>query len=250
MPQTSGFKSPAETEYEAAKRGYKIRISWGCLGDCAYCVTRYAEKRLESKPIDAVLNEFQRGLDAGITSFFFTGGDTGAYGLDRGTSIVQLLRRVFALPGNYTVHFHDFGVQWLISQFSQLLPIFQANPHKLGCFCFPIQSGSNRILRRMHRSYAAEAIYATLLPLKAQVPTMKIGTHFIVGFPGETEADFQQTQQMLRDIPFDFVEVYRYKDHARANSNAYPNKVPKEIILQRNAMLDQIFRDKFFSHQS
>ncbi len=70
------------------------------------------------------------------------------------------------------------------------------------------------------------------------------GTHFVVGFPGETEDDFAQSSQMLRDIPFDFVEVYRYKDHNRADSHAYSNKVPQNVICERNAPLDQIFAEK------
>jgi MiaB/RimO family radical SAM methylthiotransferase len=241
----SGFKSPAEIKYEEAKKGYKIRINWGCLGRCAYCVTRFAEKTLTSKPLDEILRSFQQGLDAGYTSFLFTGGDTGGYGLDLGTSIVNLLEHIFANPGNYTVNFHDFGVQWLCSNFSKLLPVFQANQDKLGCFCFPIQSGSNRILRLMRRSYTAEMLYAVLLPLKHFVPSIKIGTHFIVGFPGETDEDFELSAQMLREIPFDFVEVYRYADHTKADSTSLPNKVSPEVILQRNATLEDIFRKKF-----
>jgi len=247
MPQAAGFKSPAEINYEAAKKGYKIRINWGCLGRCAYCVTRFAEKTLKSKHISEILCEFQQGLDAGFTTFFLTGGDTGAYGLDLGTSIVDLLQQIFAIPGNYTIHFHDFGVHWLCSNFVKLLPLLQANQDKLGCFCFPIQSGSDRILRLMRRSYSAEMLYATLLPLKSLVPSLKLGTHFIVGFPGEADDDFQRTAQLLRDLPFDFVEVYRYKDHVRADSRTLPNKVPDDVILQRNAHLDQIFREKFAS---
>jgi len=245
LPRQVGFKSPAELEYQAAKRGYKIRLDWGCLGNCSYCVTRLAEGHLMSKTEDQVVHEFQQGVDAGFTSFFLTGGDAGAYGIDLGSSIVALLKRILEIPREYVIHFHDFGVQWLIQYFSALLPLFQNHCEKLGCFCFPAQSGSNRILKLMRRPYTAEAVYATFRAVKQLVPSIKIGTHFIVGFPGETEDDFQQIAQMLREIPFDFVEIYRYKDHDRADSCAFANKIPRDTILERNAILDQIFREKF-----
>lgn len=244
LPRTSGFKSPAEVEYEAAKRGYKIRINWGCLGNCSYCVTRLAEGHLTSKAEDKVLTEFQQGLDAGFTSFFLTGGDAGAYGLDFGSSIVGLLAKILEIPGKYTLHFHDFGMQWLIRYFSELLSLFQRHREKLGCFCFPIQSGSNRILELMRRPYTVEDVVSSLLALKKEIPTIKIGTHFIVGFPGESEEDFRQTTHLLKEIPFDFLEVYRYKDHDRADSHVFSHKVSWNVICERNAILDNIFWEK------
>ncbi len=248
LPLPKGFKSPAQCQYEAAKRGFKIRIDWGCLGNCAYCVTRLAEGSLRSKSIELVLNELKRGLEAGSSSFFFTGGDAGAYGLDVGSSIVNLLSKILAIEGHFVIHFHDFGIQWLLRYLNELLPLFQANVDKLGCFCFPIQSGSNRILKLMRRPYTKEEIYSTLHRLKLVIPTLKIGTHFIVGFPGESEADFQQTIHMIRDLPFDFIEVYRYADHERADSNDFAEKVPAHQIIVRNEILDQIFQEKI-SHQ-
>jgi threonylcarbamoyladenosine tRNA methylthiotransferase CDKAL1 len=245
LPRQVGFKSPAELEYQAAKRGYKIRVDWGCLGNCSYCVTRLAEGHLTSKAEDQVVHEFQQGIDAGFRLFFLTGGDAGAYGIDLGSSIVALLKRILEIPGEYVIHFHDFGVQWLIKYFPALLPVFQSHSEKLGCFCFPVQSGSNRILKLMRRPYTSEEVFKTLMQLKKLVPSIKIGTHFIVGFPGETEDDFQLTTHMLREISFDFVEVYRYKDHDRADSHAFSNKVPRDKILGRNAILDQIFQEKF-----
>jgi MiaB/RimO family radical SAM methylthiotransferase len=225
--------TPARDEYEHAKEGFKIRISYGCLSNCAYCVTKLAEKHLSSKSLEVIQHEFEIGLAQHLDSFFVTGGDTGAYGLDMNSSIVNLLKMFFSYPNSYRIHFHDFGVQWLHRYISELIPIFKSNQQKLGCACFPIQSGSDHILKLMRRPYSIVDIQKDLLSLKKEVPSFKIGTHIIVGFPGETEADFQATLDLLQNIPFDFLNVFLYTDHIRADSFHFSLKVPIDEIKNR-----------------
>ena len=242
-------KTKAQLQYEEAKKGYKIRINWGCLGNCAFCVTRYAEQKLLSKPLDTILTEFKNGLQKKHRTFFLTGGDTGAYGQDIQTNIVHLLQAMFQISGNYIFHFHDFGVHWFYRYKKELQQLFENNREHIGCFCLPIQSGSNRILKIMHRPYLIENIVETLIKFKQAIPEIMIGTHFITGFPGETEQDFQQSVQVVQQLPLDFCNVFPYTDHASAESYHFPDKVPEEIILQRYQILFQTFEAKIENSQ-
>jgi MiaB/RimO family radical SAM methylthiotransferase len=238
-------RTTGQEMYDNAKLGFKIRINWGCMGNCSYCVTKFAEQSLVSKPMDIILHEFQDGLQNGHTSFFFTGGDSGAYGLDCGTTIVQLLEAIFAIPGEYKIHFQDFGIHWLHKFFSELLPLFEQNRHRLGAFCFPIQSGSPKILSAMRRSTNIGSIPEILSTLKAKVPTIQIGTHLIVGFPGETETDFDQTVELVKNIPLDFCNIFQYTDHVRADSHHFPDKIPDSISSSRARKLFLTFQQAY-----
>ncbi len=234
----------ARREYDWAKQGFKIRVNEGCLGNCAYCVTRLATKELQSKPLELILREFQSGLDKGIESFFFTGGDSGAYGIDLGITILHLLQEVLKAPGRFKIHFHDFGVHWLIKHLEELIPIFEAHPEKLGCFNFPVQSGSDKILNLMRRPYTAAVAQRTLQILKQKIPSIKIGTHFIAGFPGETEEDFLLSVDFIKNAPLDFFMTFPYADHALADSYLYHDKVPESVIQTRYKRLLKVFEDK------
>ena len=126
----------------------------------------------------------------------------------------------------------------------QLLPLFQTQGVHIGSFIFPIQSGSDSILKAMNRPYRIQAVYDVISKLKSLVPDIKIGTHFIVGFPGKSEADFAQTQEIVRLLPFNFVVVFRYSQNPRADSFKFPGKIPAEIIDQRAIELQAIFNQK------
>jgi MiaB/RimO family radical SAM methylthiotransferase len=241
-------KGDARDQYDRARLGYKIRINWGCVGNCSYCVTKLATLGLKSKSIAEVVDEFKKGYEKGEKSFFITGGDTGAFGIDNGSSIVELLQEIFNFPGPYQLHFHDFGVHWLLKYFDELIPLFQTNADKLGCFNFPIQSGSNRILQLMRRPYKIEDVQEKLQILKSKVPQIRIGTHFIVGFPGETDEDFELSKRLVSLVPFDFLMVFEYTDHEKADSAKFPNKITSDIISQRYTTLFDFFEEKQQKH--
>jgi len=97
-------------EYDAAKNGFKVVISQGCLGECSYCVIREATGRLDSFPPEQIMEAVRRGVSKGEKTVMLMGGDTGAYGRDIGMGFHDLLRDVVAIPGDYRVFIHDFNV--------------------------------------------------------------------------------------------------------------------------------------------
>ncbi|MCK5031686.1 MAG: radical SAM protein, partial [Thermoplasmatales archaeon] len=175
---------------------YTIRISEGCLGNCSYCSIKRALGRFQSKPFDQCITEFKKGLDAGFSNFFITAEDTGAYGKDIGKTFVDLLDELTKIKGNYSIGILEINPVWLIQQIDSFEGIIKRG--KIKAINVPVQSGSNRILKLMHRYSNSEKIQDVLLRLKKAHPDLTLGTHVIVGFPTETEEEFKETLQLVK----------------------------------------------------
>ena len=212
---------------------FTLRVATGCLGNCSYCAVKFAVGELESKPIDALLNEFKSGLDQGFKHFVLIAGDVGCYGLDIGTSAIELLSELFAVEGSYKIIIKEFNAQWVVKYFQDLLKIFKENHEKIDYIVVPVQSASNRMLRLMKRPYTIEDVKTYLNIIKTEVPDLQISTHIMVGFPGETEEDFKESLEFIKEYEFPFVDIYAYDDRPNTAASQMDDKVPQKIISQR-----------------
>jgi len=208
---------------------YSIRILAGCLGECTYCAIRFAEGPLVSKPMDAILAEFNIGLARGNRNFCLIGTDVGAYGQDIGTDIVELLRNLLTRRQAYVIHLPEFHPRWLVRYRPDLMDIFAGARDKIGSIILPIESGSDRVLQRMQRRYTAAEAKECLLDLREYLPGVGIFTHVLVGFPGESDDDFDQTVRLLKEAPFDEIAVYKYEGRPRIEAEQMPDKVPDAV---------------------
>jgi len=212
---------------------YNIRIAHGCLCACTFCATRFATGKLKSKPEDRIIEEFRTGLRAGYKIFQLVNEDTGCYGLDINTTLPNLLKRILAIEGDYQLVLIDFNPQWIIKYYDELLPIFLKHRGKARELFVSLQSGSNRILKAMGRSYDIEPLKNKLINLRKQVPEIMLRTTALIGFPGETEEDFEMTKKAVQDIGFSEVEVDKYEDRLGNASSVMKDKIPQEIIDRR-----------------
>jgi len=212
---------------------FTLRIATGCLGNCSYCAVKFAVGKLESKPIDEILNEFKSGLNQGFKNFVLIAGDVGCYGVDIGTSVVELLSKLFAVEGSYKIIIKEFNAQWVVKYFQDLLKIFKENYEKIDYIVIPVQSASNRLLRLMKRPYTIEDVKTYLNIIKTEVPQLQISTHIMVGFPGETEEDFKESVDFIKQYEFPFVDIYAYDERPNTAASRMDNKVPQKIIDQR-----------------
>lgn len=212
---------------------FTLRVATGCLGNCSYCAVKFAVGELESKPIDALLNEFKSGLDQGFKHFVLIAGDVGCYGVDIGTSAIELLSELFAVEGSYKIIIKEFNAQWVVKYFQDLLKIFKENYEKIDYIVVPVQSASNRLLRLMKRPYTIEDVKTYLNIIKTEVPDLQISTHIMVGFPGETEEDFKESLEFIKEYEFPFVDIYAYDDRPNTAASQMDDKVPQKIINQR-----------------
>jgi MiaB/RimO family radical SAM methylthiotransferase len=219
-----------------------LRVSKGCLGKCSYCVIRSATGILQSRQPQDVIGEFRKGLEAGHKVFYITAEDSGAYGLDIATTSLALLKEIFEAgkDRDFKLIVTNFNAQWFAKYYLLLEPLFLANRDKMLYLQVPIQSGSNRILRLMNRPYDIDEVSGYLERLQSKAPSLNIATDIIVGFPQETEEDFEETRKLLRRIRFSFAEIFAYEDRPNTAAAAIKDKVPAGTIDRRKFELLRI----------
>jgi tRNA A37 methylthiotransferase MiaB len=237
-----GLKKQLRGPIEPFDNVYCIRIAHGCLGECSYCAIKFAAGPLRSKPLDAVLSEFDAGLKDGYKLFNIIAGDIGPYGQDIGTNIVDLFKGLLQRDGCYKHILTDINPSYFIYYAPQLTKLFAANSKKIMLCKMPIQSGSERILKLMRRGHTAHEAMNWFRRLRDAAPDIMIATHVLVGFPGETEDDFEDTLSFLRAIRFDLIDVYPYSDRPRIESREFAGKVPDTVKAERISRLRREFR--------
>ncbi|MFC1633973.1 radical SAM protein [Planctomycetota bacterium] len=211
----------------AQEDAYSIRILNGCPGECSYCAIKFAEGPLVSKLLEVVLAEFDAGLASKHQNIFLIGTDVGAYGQDVGTNITVLLQNMLAREGEYVLHLPEFHPRWFIQYQKELVDLFVTAGDKIGSIILPIESGSERILQLMRREHTAAKAKECMLSLKKALTRIRIYTHILVGFPGESEQDFDDTIRFLHEVPFDEVAVYMYEARPNVEAEQLPDKVPE-----------------------
>ena len=215
------------------KKTWNIRIAEGCLGNCSYCALRFAAGRVKSKSLDIIAQEFKNGVQQGEKTFALINTDVGSYGQDIGTNFAELMERIFAIDGQYQIRIIDFNPRWLIQYYNKLFQLFRKNKEKIAYLSMPVQSASNRILGLMRRPYKIEDIQSCFRDLKKHIPELVINTHFIIGFPGETEQDFAQTLRFAQSFDFGRISIHPYNDRPGTEASRLPEKVPDEIKFKR-----------------
>ncbi len=218
-----------------------VNIMQGCDNFCAYCIVPYVRGRQKSRDADAVLAECRALLERGAREITLLGQNVNAYGLDlpgrpgKGRSAFgELLYRVAALPGLsrlrfVTPHPKDMGPD-MGDAFAEL-PVLAPRLH------LPLQSGSDEILRRMGRKYDTARFLALVEGLRAARPEMHFSTDIIVGFPGETEAQFEETLAFMEQVGFAGSFSFAYSDRPGTRASLLPGKLDKETKFARLARL-------------
>lgn len=212
---------------------YFIKVSEGCLGNCSYCAIKYSIGKLKSKPIDKIIDEFESGLEKDYRIFKLTSDDIGGYGIDIGTNIIELLKKIFEHKGHYSIIIHNFNPNFLIKYYDELLPIIKENHEKVGHIDIPIQSGSDKILKLMKRPYKIKRVEKCLLNSKESVKGLKITTQIMVGFPSESKEDFEKTVDLIKRVRFYDITISKYSDRPRTKSSKMRNKISEKIKIWR-----------------
>jgi tRNA A37 methylthiotransferase MiaB len=222
-------------------RIFTVRVGTGCLGDCTYCAIKYAAGPLVSKPLDAIEDDFREGLGRHYSVFRLVAGDVGCYGQDIGLSVVDLLTRIFARGERFTLIWDDFSPRWFVMYFEALEPLIRANADRIGYIGLPIQSGSERILRAMMRGHTVRQFEDSMARLRSGVPDLQVTTHVIVGFPGETDEDFDDTLRLLKRVAFQHIIAYKYSDRPYTIASGMTPKVDNDCINRRLRTLRREF---------
>jgi tRNA-2-methylthio-N6-dimethylallyladenosine synthase len=216
-----------------------VTIMQGCDNFCTFCVVPYVRGRETSRPPGAIADEIAAFLAAGGKEVTLLGQNVNSYGrsLPEPLTFPQLLRRLNRLPGLHrlrfaTSHPRDLSPE-LINTFGEL-PALCEHLH------LPVQSGANRILRRMNRGYTREHYLEKVASLRQACPGIALSTDLIVGFPGETEADLAQTLDLMRETGFDQAFSFKYSPRPQTRAATFPDQVPEDVKADRLARLQAL----------
>jgi tRNA A37 methylthiotransferase MiaB len=231
----------AQSLVEPVRNRCDIRVASGCLGECSYCAIRFAVGPLRSKPLETILAEFDHALGNSFRHFRIIAGDVGPYGQDIGTDICELFRKFFQRREEFKLTVRSINPKWFIRHFEELACLFADNREKINYLSIPVQSGNDRILELMQRQHKASRAKDCLLALREKCPDITLDTQVIVGFPSETDRDFADTLQFLKEVNFDRLLIYPYADRPHTAASKMQAKVSGEVIQDRISQLRRKF---------
>lgn len=225
------FDKNSSLSLEFLSKQFNVRVSWGCVGNCSYCAIKKAVGEYKSKPLKECVVEFKKGLKQGYKEFLLLADNIGAYGVDIDSSFPELLEKITNIPGDYRIYIHGFDPAWLVKYIDELEDIFKTG--KIVNLDIPIQSGSSRILRSMNRYSDVKTVKDIFLRLKQKFPEITIGTQIIVGFPTETDEDFEKTLSFVTECGFDTAIFLPFSSRFGAKADSMSGKLSKKEIEVR-----------------
>ncbi len=222
-----------ELDYVGATRDDKVKayvsIIRGCDKYCTYCVVPYTRGPEVSRQPDSIIEECKKLADSGYKEVTLLGQNVNSYGKDKpewNTLFHDLLAKIDAIPGIERIRFmtsHPVDITQELMEAIRDLPSLCEFVH------FPLQAGSNRILKKMHRIYTKEEYFEKVFKLREIVPNVALGTDIIIGFPTETDSDFEETYKALEEIEYDVAFLFAYSPRKGTPAMRWRDDIPEEV---------------------
>jgi len=215
-----------------------VTISRGCNNFCTYCIVPYTRGPERPRPYSEILKEVASKVQHGSREITLLGQNVNSY-RDGEIDFPRLLQRVSEIDGLFRIRFltsHPKDIS------DQLFEIMRSSPKICPHLHLPLQSGSNRILEKMNRKYTREQYLQIVQKARAQIPDLALTTDVLVGFPGETEADFEQTCALLEEIRFDDAFTYYFSPRKGTKAAEMKEQIPKPERLERLRRLIELQR--------
>ena len=211
-----------------------IKVQDGCNQFCSYCIIPYARGRVRSRQLNQVLSEIAALAKKGYKEVVLTGIHLSSYGTDTGDSLLHLIEEVHGIPGIERIRLGSLEPKIVTEAFAKRLSeLDKVCPH----FHLSLQSGCDATLQRMNRKYTCAEYEEGCRLLRQYFDNPAITTDVIVGFPGETEAEFAQTKEFLERIHFYEMHIFKYSKRQGTRAAQMENQVPEEIKTERSAQL-------------
>lgn len=217
-----------------AKRLYKhksfVNIMFGCNNFCTYCIVPYTRGRERSRQPEDILDEVKRLVDDGVREVTLLGQNVNSYQGQGGVDFADLIYRLNQVEGLERIRFMTSHPKDLSDK---LIQAYKDCSKLCNYIHLPVQSGSSRVLDRMNRKYTREDYLELIRKLKTAVPDITISTDIIVGFPGETEEDFQDTLSLVKEVEYDSAFTFLYSIRKGTPAEHYPDQIPEDVKHER-----------------
>lgn len=209
-----------------------VNIMFGCNNFCSYCIVPYVRGRERSRKPEDIIKEIEKLVSEGVVEIMLLGQNVNSYGktLDNPISFAELLRRVTKVDGLNRIRFMTSHPKDLSDE---LIETMHSSEKICKQFHLPMQSGSDRILKEMNRHYTKSDYLEIVRKLRESVPDIGLSTDIIVGFPGETEEDFQDTLDLIKECRFDSVFTFIYSKRTGTPAAEMPNQIEESVIKDR-----------------
>lgn len=209
-----------------------VNIMFGCNNFCSYCIVPYVRGRERSRNPEDIIREIEGLVKDGVVEVMLLGQNVNSYGktLANPISFAELLRRVEQIDGLERIRFMTSHPKDLSDE---LIEVMKDSKKICKHFHLPLQSGSSEILKVMNRRYTKERYLELVEKLRAAVPDIALTTDIIVGFPGETEEDFQETLDVVRKVRYDSAFTFIYSKRTGTPAAAMENQVPDDVVKDR-----------------
>ena len=216
-----------------------VKVQDGCRYRCTFCIVTVARGEEVSRPVQAVIDEINTLHKQGITEVILTGVHLGGYGSDLGNNLSDLISTILAETDIPRLRLGSLEPWELSEDFFTLFQNTRLMPH----LHLPLQSGSDTVLRRMARRCKTEEFAAIVKKLRAQIPHFNVTTDIIVGFPGETEEEWQESFSFIKQIGFGHIHIFTYSSREGTKAASLPNQLNNDVKKQRSQQLHVLAND-------
>jgi threonylcarbamoyladenosine tRNA methylthiotransferase MtaB len=212
-----------------------IKIQDGCDNFCTYCIVPMVRGRAVSRPLNGILKNIRQVIDLGYKEIVLTGVNISRYDYE-GIDFTGLLDRILSLEGNFRVRISSVEPEGFGTPFYDLFTHEKLCPHLHLC----LQSGSNRMLMQMRRTYGLASYLDIIEHLRNRHPLFNFTTDIMTGFPGETEEDFEATCNIIRQVGFSHVHTFKYSVRRGTRAERMPDQVPEKVKQQRSLVIREL----------
>lgn len=229
-------------ETEAASFGWHdaiVPIAQGCAGRCTYCITRVARGAVKSYAPSDLVAQVRRNVERGAREIKLTGQDTAAYGRDTGTNLAELLRTLVAVPGDFRLRVGMADPLTVLPIVDDLIDAY-ASEKVFKFLHLPVQSGDDTILEAMRREYTVAEFEDAVAAFRRAYPALTLSTDVIVGFPGETEEQFEATMDLVRRVRPDIVNVTRFSARPGTPAASLPDPIVGWRVKNRSRRITSL----------
>ncbi|MFH1462265.1 MAG: MiaB/RimO family radical SAM methylthiotransferase [bacterium] len=219
-----------------------IPISRGCNNFCSYCVVPYVRGPLKCRGHQDILKEVKKAIKEGFKEIWLLGQNVNNYQspADSSVNFPKLLKKASELPGSFSIRFMSPNPK----NFSNELIDVMAKSNKVAKFLnLPMQSGDNEILKKMGRFYTAEKYKSLVEKIKKKIPEINLSTDVIVGFPGETKKQFNNTAKLLKEIKFNIAYIAKYSPRPGTAAFKLKDNVSQKEKKRREKVLREILKN-------
>jgi MiaB-like tRNA modifying enzyme len=216
-----------------------VLIAEGCSRSCSYCITHFARGSLRSFPAEEIVTDVCSALKQGCKEIQLTAQDTASFGLDTGTNLGALLRRISTLDGAFRMRVGMMNPATLQKNLDSILAAYQ-HPNIYKFLHLPVQSGDDDILQKMNRGYTVKDFTCLVDQFREAISTLTLSTDVIIGFPTETDEQFHRTLQLLQEIRPDIINITRFSARPLTTAKKMKGRVPTHVVKERSKQATEI----------